>query len=151
MSGLPPSPGLQIDRAQPDDHLQVLDLLTRSNLPLDGLPDHWETTLVARQDRRVVGSAALEVYADCVLLRSVAVDPMLQRAGVGRRLTDAAIQLGRDRGAGAIYLLTTTAEQYFPAFGFEHIDRDAVPAGVKGSIEFRSACPASAIVMRKRL
>jgi hypothetical protein len=31
------------------------------------------------------------------------------------------------------------------------IARDDVPASVQASIEFQSACPASAIVMRKRL
>jgi amino-acid N-acetyltransferase len=51
----------------------------------------------------------------------------------------------------AIYLLTTTAERYFPKFGFERIARTDVPATVQTSIEFTSACPASAAVMRKLL
>jgi len=51
----------------------------------------------------------------------------------------------------AIYLLTTTAEQYFPKFGFERIARSDVPPGVQTSIEFTAACPSSATVMRKRL
>jgi amino-acid N-acetyltransferase len=47
--------------------------------------------------------------------------------------------------------LTTTAERFFPKFGFEPIDREQVPPSVRESVEFQSACPASAIVMRKRL
>jgi amino-acid N-acetyltransferase len=50
-----------------------------------------------------------------------------------------------------VFLLTTTAERFFPKFGFEQIARDEVPASVKASVEFRSACCASAIVMRKQL
>jgi amino-acid N-acetyltransferase len=50
-----------------------------------------------------------------------------------------------------VFLLTTTAERFFPRFGFEEIARDEVPASVQASVEFQSACPASAIVMRKRL
>jgi amino-acid N-acetyltransferase len=47
--------------------------------------------------------------------------------------------------------LTTTAERYFPKFGFERIERNDVPASVQASVEFTSACPSSAIVMRKPL
>ena len=50
----------------------------------------------------------------------------------------------------SIYLLTTTAERYFPKFGFEPVARADVPATVQTSIEFTSACPSSATVMRKQ-
>ena len=39
----------------------------------------------------------------------------------------------------------------FTRFGFVQTTRDVVPTGVQQSIEFRSACPASAVVMRKAL
>ncbi len=96
-----------------------------------------------------MGSAALEVYADGALLRSVAVAPELQRGGVGRQLTEAAIARARELRMPALYLLTTTAEMYFPRFGFERIERSEVPESVRASVEFTSACPASAIVMRR--
>ena len=66
-------------------------------------------------------------------------------------LTEAAIALARDRRLPVLYLLTTTAEAYFPRFGFERIERDEVPAGVQASVEFTSVCPASATAMRKPL
>ena len=50
-----------------------------------------------------------------------------------------------------VYLLTTTAEQFFPKWGFVQIPRDDVPAGVQQSVEFQSACPSTAIVMRATL
>jgi amino-acid N-acetyltransferase len=50
-----------------------------------------------------------------------------------------------------VFLLTTTAEKFFPRFGFEQIAREDVPPSVQASVEFTSACPTSAIVMRKRL
>jgi amino-acid N-acetyltransferase len=141
----------QIDRARPEDAESVLQLLGQNMLPLEGLRDHLGTTLVARQSGYVVGSAALEVYADGALLRSVAVAPNMQGQGLGHRLTDAAIRLAQDLHSPAIYLLTTTAERYFPRFGFERITRADVPPSVQTSIEFTSACPSSAAVMRKRL
>jgi amino-acid N-acetyltransferase len=140
-----------IEPARPEDLDGVLGLLTENRLPLDGLREHLATTLVARQDGRIVGSAALEMYPGGALLRSVAVAPTLQRQRLGRDLTDAAIRLAEARRVPAIYLLTTTADQYFPKFGFERIARSDVPADVQTSVEFTSACPSSATVMRKRL
>jgi amino-acid N-acetyltransferase len=141
----------RIDALRPGEFDAVLGLLSVNHLPIDGLRDHLATTLVARQGGQIVGSAALEVYPDGALLRSVAVTPALQRHRLGRDLTDAAIQLARDRGVRAIFLLTTTAAEYFPKFGFEPIARADVPAGVQTSVEFTSACPSTATVMRKRL
>lgn len=142
---------VRIEGAQPSDARDVLRLLEQNRLPLDGLADHLGTTLVARQESRVVGSAALELYADGALLRSVAVAPELQRQGLGRDLTSAAVRLAQDLHVTAIYLLTTTAERYFPKFGFERITRAEVPATVRTSVEFTTACPSSAVVMRKIL
>jgi N-acetylglutamate synthase-like GNAT family acetyltransferase len=84
-------------------------------------------------------------------LRSLAVTAELQGRGLGCDLTDAAIRMARDLDVANLYLLTTTAERFFPRFGFRTIDRDDVPASVRESVEFRSACPASAVAMVKTL
>lgn len=99
----------------------------------------------------MVGTAALEIRAEGALLRSVAVDPSLQGTGLGHRLTEAALQMAKEHGARSVFLLTTTAERFFPKFGFEPITRPEVPASVQASVEFQSACPASAAVMHRRL
>lgn len=142
---------IHIAPASPDDQAAVLALLEMAHLPKDGLTDHLDTTIVARQGDRIVGTAALELYADGALLRSVAVDPEMRGKGIGHRLTDAATRRAAELGVPALYLLTTTAERFFPRFGFSTISRDDVPGTVKGSVEFRSACPDSATVMRKML
>ncbi len=141
----------QIEAARSADAEAILALVVQNGLPIDGLREHLETTLVAREDGRIVGTAALELYADGTLLRSVAVASEKQRQGLGHELTEAAIRLAHDRGAPAMYLLTTTAERFFPKFGFERILRADVPASVQASVEFTSACPSSATVMRKPL
>ncbi len=140
-----------VEPARAADLDAVLGLLRDNALPVEGLSDHLTTTLVVRQGDRIVGSAALEVYDGGALLRSVAVAPGVQRSGLGRALTGAAIDLARQRRIPALFLLTTTADGYFPRFGFERIERSQVPAAVQESVEFRSACPATAIVMRKVL
>jgi amino-acid N-acetyltransferase len=137
-----------LERANAEDAAGILKLLDRNRLPPDGLTDHLETTIVARQDGRIVGSAALEMYAGSALLRSVAVDPALQGHGLGHQLTEAALGMARAHGVTAVYLLTTTAAAFFPKFGFTEIARDEVPSAVKTSVEFVSACPSSAKVMR---
>jgi amino-acid N-acetyltransferase len=129
------------------DTAAAYDLLRRSRLPLAGLEDHLETLLVARADGRVIGTAALEVYADGVLLRSVAVDPAYQGRGLGRALTAAALDLARRQGAPLAYLLTETADAFFGRLGFRPVSRGDVAPGVQGSVEFTTACPASARVM----
>jgi amino-acid N-acetyltransferase len=140
-----------VDAATSLDAAAILSLLERCGLPTTGLVDHLGETIVARRNGRIIGSAALELYADGALLRSVAVDPRERGAGFGHRLTEAAIARAEARGVAALYLLTTTAEQFFPRFGFAKIDRTDVPSTVRDSIEFTSACPASAIVMCKLL
>ena len=140
-----------IEAATAADLSAVRALLARHDLPLDDVDAHLQTMVVARESERLVGVAALELYRDGSLLRSVAVDPEFQGRQLGHRLTEAALQLARARGAGAVFLLPTTAERFFPKFGFEQITRAEVPASVQTSVEFRSACPASAIVMRRRL
>jgi amino-acid N-acetyltransferase len=142
---------MTIDRATREDESEILDLLARSALPVDGVLDHLETAFVARENGRVVGSAVLEIYQDGALLRSVAVDASLRGAGLGQELTRSALTLANSLGMPAVYLLTTTADAFFPKFEFRLIDRSQVPATVQESIEFRSACPASAVVMRRTL
>ena len=140
-----------IQPAAANDLTAVLDLLERSGLPTIGLSEHLDTLLVAHDGGRVVGSAALELHGDNALLRSVAVDATARGAGFGRRLTEAALELARRHGIGDVFLLTTTAGRFFPRFGFAVVERSNVPESVRQSVEFTSACPASAVVMRKHL
>ncbi len=142
---------LAVEEARPQDLDGVVALLRASGLPVDGLSDHFGHALVVRERGQIVGSAALELYQEGALLRSVAVSPAKQGEGLGSLLIDAAMDLARRRQLAAVYLLTTTADRYFPRFGFERIERSQVPASVQRSVEFTSACPASAVVMRRTL
>ena len=142
---------MHISPATPADVPAILKLLEQSGLPTDGFVYHLADAMVARKGGRVIGSVALELHGDAGLLRSVAVEAAERGTRLGHQLTEAAIARARDRGLRGIYLLTTTAERFFPRFGFQVIDRSQVPEPVRRSVEFTSACPASAIVMRVRL
>jgi amino-acid N-acetyltransferase len=140
--------GVSVEPASPHDLAAIEALLSANQLPTAGLGDSLGTALVARVGSRTIGSVALEVYPSGVLLRSVAVDNAWRGRGIGQQLTSAGLDLARSLGAGAAYLLTTIAGDFFPRFGFAPIERAEVPEDVKQSIEFRSACPSSALVMR---
>ena len=130
-----------------DDLGAVEQLLTTSGLPLDGVRDAFSTFVVADAGHELVGVAGLEVCCDNALLRSVAVRPEWRSHGVGHALVTRIVADAEARGIRALYLLTTTADRYFPSFGFRTIARDDVPADVRETAEFREACPASATVM----
>jgi amino-acid N-acetyltransferase len=140
-----------IDAARASDLPAVHRLLEARQLPLDGVDEHLGTMIVARTDTDVVGAAAVELHADGALLRSVVVADAHQGQGLGHRLTESALQVASRHGADTVFLLTTTADRFFPRFGFARIPRDEVPASVQASVEFQSACPASATVMKKKL
>ena len=129
-------------------------LLVSSGLPTAGVAEALRSFIVAESghDRRIVGVVGLELCcSEYALLRSAAVEPEWRGTGLGRRLVTHVIADAESRGIKALYLLTTTAERYFPSFGFVKTQRDAVPDEIKRSVEFREACPSSATVMALEL
>jgi amino-acid N-acetyltransferase len=126
--------------------------LRDSDLPLDGLQDQFgDGYAVAESNGTVIGVEGIEVYGDDGLLRSAAVVANWRGKGVGDALTRDRIEWARRRGLRSLYLLTTTAGDYFPRFGFERVDRDTAPDAVRRSREFSEACPSSALFMKLRL
>ena len=139
---------MTIEPAGAEDLAAVRALVAGSGLPLDGLDACLDTLLVARDEARVAGCAALEVHGAYGLLRSVAVMPGARGRGVGQLVTAEAVALARRLGLRAVFLLTETASGFFPRAGFHAIPRNDVPVEVRQSVEFVSACPASAAAMR---
>jgi amino-acid N-acetyltransferase len=142
---------VELRTASAADLQSVFSLLDRSGLPTAGVADNFSQFLVAEADGRLVGVVGLELYGESALLRSAAVEESWRGSGVGRVLVERALDLARERGIEDVYLLTTTAENYFPKFGFVCVRRDQVAQGVRSSVEFQTACPASATVMCKHL
>jgi amino-acid N-acetyltransferase len=140
-----------IELARGTDRPDIEALLAGSGLPLDGLELAIETAVVARSGEEVVGCAAVEPYGSIGLLRSVCVASELRGTGLGHQLVDAAEKLAADRGVDDLYLLTETAEHWFPRLGYEASTRDAMPAALSASAEVAGACPQSAAVLHKRL
>lgn len=138
----------RIVRARPPDLEPVLALLGEASLPGDGVGEHFENFLVARDGERIVGAVGVERYGESALLRSLVVAPAHQRWGLGRALTERLLEETRAQGVRHVFLLTETAAGFFPRFGFAPIRRDQAPAVIRQSVEFTTACCASAVCMR---
>jgi N-acetylglutamate synthase-like GNAT family acetyltransferase len=134
-------------KAEAADYAQITQLLTSAGLPLEGLDGHHNFLVLCR-DGRVIGCAAIERYGPCGLLRSVALETGERRHGLGARLVQEVLRQAPGDAIAELFLLTTTAATFFERLGFRAIPRDDVPAPVRASVEFRSACPSSATVMR---
>lgn len=147
-----------IRRAKPDDAPAIERLLTGADLPtvgvadiIDAHPGDFFVAETAVAPWQIVAVAGLEICCDSAVLRSVAVDPAWRSRGLGRELIRQIVCDAESRGIRALYLLTMTAEQYFPRLGFEQIERSSVPGEIAATVEFRSACPATAIAMKRAL
>lgn len=142
---------MQIRNAKNGDLAAVEDLLSASDLPLDGVHENFSNFIVAEDDGEIAGAIGLEEFGSFALLRSAVVSPGYRGRGVGCQLVEQLLANAEETGIEEIYLLTTTAEEYFPRFGFTRTTRSAVPDLVKASVEFQGACPDTAVVMTRRI
>jgi N-acetylglutamate synthase-like GNAT family acetyltransferase len=141
---------MKIRDATNSDFPAVEQLLLASKLPVEGVRENFSSFIVAEEAGVLTGAIGLEKYGSVALLRSAVVSPANRGTGVGRRLVESVLERANENGIDELYLLTTTAEKYFPRFGFTPTTRSAVPESVTASAEFRGACPDTAVVMRRR-
>jgi amino-acid N-acetyltransferase len=131
--------------ATENDWTAIAQLLNDVHLPLDGAKDHLSNFIVAFDADELIGVAGFEHYGTAGLLRSVAVRQ--QGQGLGKELVWRIIEAARSNGVSQLALLTTTAENFFPRFGFTRVNRDELSPLIKNSQEFQGACPDTAIAM----
>jgi amino-acid N-acetyltransferase len=145
---MPATPAFTVRPAGAGDLPAVQALLRASELPLDGLDEQFGANYaVAVAEGQVIGVEGIERHGADGLLRSAAVVDAWRGRGVGDVLTRDRLDWARANGLRAVYLLTTTAADYFPRFGFVTARRDDAPDGIRASREFAEACPASAAFM----
>jgi N-acetylglutamate synthase-like GNAT family acetyltransferase len=130
--------GVSIQPATQGDLGDILGLLSAVDLPHEGVAEHLEGFLVARDgEGRLVGAIGLERHGSVGLLRSAAVAPGLQRSGLGSCLTSALLRRAQGDGIEKVVLLTTTARDFFARrFGFSEADRAAFDRELSGSSEW---------------
>jgi N-acetylglutamate synthase-like GNAT family acetyltransferase len=136
--------------AAADDLAEWHALLRAAALPVEGVDTGvLRHATVAEAGAALAGAAALVPCDDSALLRSVVVGPAWRGHRVGERLVTQLLTSADAAGVAATYLLTTTADQWFPRFGYRAVPRADVPTAVQATEEFRALCPASAVVMRR--
>jgi amino-acid N-acetyltransferase len=141
---------LHAEPARPHDLRGALDLLGRSELTDQDVAERWGHYFVVREDDgRVVGVAGLEVHGEDGLLRSVAVDGDYRGQGLATSLVEAAMARAKKLNLRSVYLLTTSARDYFARHGFAECARGEAPAAIRESWEFRSGCPSTAAFMKR--
>ena len=125
-------------------------LLEQHNLPTSDIDDD-KLLYLLMDGEHFIGTAGLEIFNNCALLRSVSVITAQQGRGYGKIINDAIEKYAKQAGIECMYLLTTTAKDFFERQGYCVIDRNTVPEAVKQTAEFSSLCPAAAVVMMKRI
>lgn len=138
--------------ATPADAAAVTSLLAEAKLPTADLsPERLHDFLVVRNGGSLEGVVGLEVYGTAGLLRSLAVALATRGTGLGRLLVAALEERARRRGLTELWLLTTTASDFFAKVGYRVSDRTGAPEAMQRSAEFASLCPSSAVCMVKAL
>jgi amino-acid N-acetyltransferase len=130
----------------------VRRLLGQANLPTADLTaghlEHFFGCGAADAPRGVVG---IELHGREALLRSLAVDPDMRGRGCAKALVARAERHARELGARRVYLLTTTAADFFAHLGYKRLERDRAPESIRATSEFSALCPASSVLMLKEI
>ncbi|MBZ0111939.1 MAG: arsenic resistance N-acetyltransferase ArsN2 [Thermoanaerobaculia bacterium] len=135
-----------VRRAITEDLEAIATLLREALLPHSDLLETPIVLFVAEDavKGKICGAIGLEPYGTDGLLRSLAVESGCRNRGLARTLTQALEEHAITIGIERLYLLTTTADDYFRRQGWADIDRGQVPPAVRTSGQFVDICPASA-------
>lgn len=140
-----------IRRATNDDMTYIETLLDENELPTTDVRSHPEWFHIASAGESRVGIGGLESYGDVGLLRSVVVEQSARGEGTGTELCDALEKIALSREIDTLYLLTTTAADFFASRGYITIDRSEPPDPIQHTTQFDRLCPMEAICMEKSL
>jgi amino-acid N-acetyltransferase len=127
-------------------------LLESAGLPTSDLDDaQLQHFFFIGTETVPIGLVGLELYGEHALLRSLVVAPSARDGGAGTALVAHAEAHALSQGARDVYLLTTTAEDFFARRGYVRIGREAAPEPIRSTREFSEICPASSAFMVKHL
>jgi amino-acid N-acetyltransferase len=130
----------------------AIRLLASAGLPVADLTDeHMRAFFYVGSSAAPDAMIGLEIHGPDALLRSLVVSPALRKRGMGQLLVAKAEQHAREQGVSTVYLLTTTAEQFFLARGYSITSREAAPDSIRSTNEFAGLCPASSAFLLKHL
>lgn len=136
---------MEIRRARASDCEDVQRLILTAALPTEGLRDLFPSAYwVAVHGESLIGCVGIERYGDHGLLRSLAVAESARGTSIGKALLRRALEDATGAQLASVYLLTTTAADFFLRQGFAVAERESAPVAIRKSPEFASVCPSSA-------
>jgi len=142
---------LALEIAGETDLDYVETLLEDEGLPSADVRSGPAEFYVATAGTERVGVGGIEHAGSAGLLRSVVVEPRLRGRGYGRAVCERIEDRASADGIETLYLLTTTAAEFFADRGYREIDRDDPPAAIRETTEFAEFCPSTATCMRTSL
>jgi amino-acid N-acetyltransferase len=116
------SENIQLRSATKKDLALVSTLLQENQLPDRDIYENSVHLFIASIASKDIGIGGLELYDNICLLRSLVVRNAFRGKGYGKELTCQLLDRARDKGIKEVYLLTTTAAEFFSKIGFERVD-----------------------------
>lgn len=133
----------------PSDREYAEALLAANDLPVADLGEKLDCLYCWEVGGERVGVGGLERCGDCALLRSVVVEERARGQGHGRALCERLLDEAASGGVETVYLLTTTAPEFFADLGFSETERESAPQEIRETTEFAELCPDAAVCMEK--
>jgi amino-acid N-acetyltransferase len=128
----------------------AIALLKKNNLPTEDL-DPGKQLFVIEEGDEVIATVAVEYNFNDALLRSLSVSKEKRNSGIGAELVGFIEDYVQKQGVQNIYILTTTAAEFFSKRGYLIIDRNTVPQFIQQTREYSVLCASSSTLMKKEL
>lgn len=126
-------------------------LLDLCQLPNDDVYSPSLQFFGVKRAGKLIAVVGLEPYESVALLRSLAVLLDYRSLGLARKLVSFIETQAAQQGIQKLYLLTTTASNFFRPLGYQAAERTAAPLDIQQTAQFRGLCPASAVLLVKPL
>ena len=132
--------------------LGAFALLEAAQLPTADLSEgHLDHFFYLGPPAAPTGLVGCEIHGSNGLLRSLVVTPVNRGPDTGSALVEHVEAYAREQGVRAMYLLTTTAEEFFARRGYSSVHRSQVPDSIRSTAEYSEICPASSATMVKHI
>lgn len=133
------------------DEAAILTLLSENALVTADVDLTRQSFVVAMLDGHIEGCVGIEAFSPAVLLRSLAVRQRRRGSGLGTALFELAVATARAQRFETLFLLTTTATEFFARHGLTEFNRSGVPEAMARSAQFAHLCSSTAVCMTMRL
>ncbi len=130
----------------------IQSLLAAADLPADDLQAQTSLQLFGiHTGAELIGLIGVERYGTVGLLRSLVVADSVRQQGCGQQLVTHAETWASQQGMESLYLLTTTAADFFIRRGYRVCERTQAPPAIRQTTQYAGVCPASAVLLYKKV